>query len=121
MCVPRALCPEEGIGYLEFTDCCELPCGCSESNLGLLEEQPVLLMVEPSLQISTRLTDTVQESAVDYKLFQLALSPGLDETVAWTSPADTIAPLSTAGSVSQMLLMNAHCLKPLPAFDFSGK
>jgi hypothetical protein len=29
-------------------DGCELPCGCWESNLGLLEEQPVLLTTEPA-------------------------------------------------------------------------
>jgi hypothetical protein len=32
------------------TDSCELPCGCWELNLGLLEEQPVHLTIEPSLQ-----------------------------------------------------------------------
>lgn len=31
------------------TDSCELPCGSLESNLGLLEEQPVLLTADPSL------------------------------------------------------------------------
>ena len=31
-------------------DSCERPCGCWESNLGPLEEQPVLLTVEPSPQ-----------------------------------------------------------------------
>ena len=29
---------------------CELPCGCWELNLDPLEEQPVLLTTEPSLQ-----------------------------------------------------------------------
>ena len=29
---------------------CELPCGCWELNLGLLEEEPVLLTAEPSRQ-----------------------------------------------------------------------
>jgi hypothetical protein len=32
------------------TDGCELPCGCWELNPGPLEEQPVLLSSEPSLQ-----------------------------------------------------------------------
>ena len=32
------------------TNSCELPCGCWDLNLGLLEEQPVLLTAEPSLQ-----------------------------------------------------------------------
>jgi hypothetical protein len=31
-------------------DNCELPCGCWELNLGPLEEQPVLLIAELSLQ-----------------------------------------------------------------------
>ena len=33
-----------------ITDGCEPPCGCSELNSGPLEEQPVLLSSEPSLQ-----------------------------------------------------------------------
>jgi hypothetical protein len=33
-----------------ITDGCEPPCGCWESNLGPLEEHPVLLVSEPSLQ-----------------------------------------------------------------------
>ena len=33
-----------------ITDGCEPPCGCWELNAGLLEEQPVLLSAEPSLQ-----------------------------------------------------------------------
>jgi hypothetical protein len=32
------------------TDGCEPPCGCWELNSGPLEEQPVLLTTEPSLQ-----------------------------------------------------------------------
>ena len=31
-------------------DGCETPCGCWELNLGPLQEQPVLLTAEPSLQ-----------------------------------------------------------------------
>jgi hypothetical protein len=31
------------------TDSCELPCECWELNLGPLEEQAVLLTIEPSL------------------------------------------------------------------------
>ena len=64
MCMPacmtvyhmHACCPwsaEEDIGSpgTELKDCWELPCGCWESStLGLLEEQPVLLTTEPSLQ-----------------------------------------------------------------------
>lgn len=30
---------------------CELLCGCCEPNLGLLEEQPVILSIESSLQL----------------------------------------------------------------------
>jgi hypothetical protein len=33
-----------------ITDGCEPPCGCWEVNSGPLEEQPVLLTTEPSLQ-----------------------------------------------------------------------
>jgi hypothetical protein len=33
------------------TDSCELLCRCWESNLGPLEEQPVLLVSEPSLRV----------------------------------------------------------------------
>lgn len=32
------------------TEGCELPCGCWELNPGPLQEQPVLLATEPSLQ-----------------------------------------------------------------------
>lgn len=47
--------PEENIRSLEteVADICELPCGCWESNLGLLEEQPVPSAAEPSLQHHT--------------------------------------------------------------------
>lgn len=33
-----------------LTDSCESPCGCSESNLSLLEEQSVFLITKPPLQ-----------------------------------------------------------------------
>ena len=39
------------------TDSCELPCGCQELYLGPLEEQPVLLTTEPSLQTRTHFLD----------------------------------------------------------------
>jgi hypothetical protein len=44
--------PEENVGAseTEVIDDCELPCGCWELNLGLLEEQPVLLSTESSPQ-----------------------------------------------------------------------
>jgi hypothetical protein len=37
--------PDTGVTYS-----CELPCWCWELNIGPLEEQPVLLITEPSLQ-----------------------------------------------------------------------
>jgi hypothetical protein len=37
-----------GLGAI---DRCELPCGCQELNKGPLEEHPVLLTYEPSLQL----------------------------------------------------------------------
>ena len=33
-----------------ITDSCELPCGCWDLNIGPLEEQPMFLITEPSLQ-----------------------------------------------------------------------
>jgi hypothetical protein len=44
--------PEEGVGSLGtgFTKDCELLCECCELNLGPLQEQPVLVTTEPSLQ-----------------------------------------------------------------------
>jgi hypothetical protein len=48
MCVPGALRGQKRTsGPLGVTDDCEPPCGCWESNL---QEQPVLLTAEPSLQ-----------------------------------------------------------------------
>jgi hypothetical protein len=43
--------PEEGFRFpiTGVTDVCELPCGCWESNLGLLGKWPVLSTVEPFL------------------------------------------------------------------------
>ena len=37
------------------TDSCKLPCGCWDLNPGPLEEQPVLLTTEPSLQLQKEL------------------------------------------------------------------
>ena len=47
-----SICLYEGVGYpgTRGTDSCELPLGCSKLNPGLLEEQSVLLTIEPSLQ-----------------------------------------------------------------------
>jgi hypothetical protein len=47
--------PEEGIKYpgTGFTDGCEPPRGCWELNLGLLEDQQVLLTTELSIQSPT--------------------------------------------------------------------
>lgn len=48
----RVLRPEEDVGFpgTGIVDSCELPCGCWELNLSPLEEQPVLLTVEQSLE-----------------------------------------------------------------------
>lgn len=50
--LPACLCTTGGIGYFgtEATDVCEPPCGSWDSNLGLLEEQPLFLNIELSLQ-----------------------------------------------------------------------
>ena len=52
MCVYCPLKPEEGVrtSGTGVMDGCRLPCGCWELNSGPLEEQPVLLTTEPSLQ-----------------------------------------------------------------------
>ena len=58
-CLHICLCltrPEEGIKSIfncrgiVATDGCELPCGCWQLDLGPLQEQPVLLTTESSLQ-----------------------------------------------------------------------
>ena len=51
MCMQCPQRPEEGIGTpgTGVTDNCELPCEYWESNLGLPEEQTVLLNIEPFL------------------------------------------------------------------------
>ena len=41
---------EHQIPWTWITDGCESPCGCWDLNPGPLEEQPVLLTAEPSLQ-----------------------------------------------------------------------
>jgi hypothetical protein len=48
--MPGVLRPEEVVGFpeTEFIDDREVPCGCWKLNLGLLEEQQVLLTVMPS-------------------------------------------------------------------------
>lgn len=48
-CSPRK--PEEDVSSpgTGITDVCKLPCGGWQLMLGLLEEKPVLLIVEPSL------------------------------------------------------------------------
>jgi hypothetical protein len=38
------------VSDIGVTNSCKLPCGCWELNPGPLEEQPVLLTTEPSLQ-----------------------------------------------------------------------
>lgn len=44
------LCEGVSSPGVPVTDSCELPCGCWELNMDSLEEQPVLLTIEPSLQ-----------------------------------------------------------------------
>ena len=57
LCITYMQYPKEGIRSPEtgVTDHCELPCVCLESNLRPLQEQPVLLITEPSLQALTAL------------------------------------------------------------------
>ena len=52
MCMQYPQRPEEDIRShgTEVKDNCQLPCGCWELNPGPLQEQPVLLTTEPSLQ-----------------------------------------------------------------------
>ena len=47
-----SVCLCEGVRFpgAGVTDSCEPPCGCWELNLGPLEEQPVLIDAEQSLQ-----------------------------------------------------------------------
>jgi hypothetical protein len=52
ICNVHTCVPEEGTRAI--TDGCELPYGCWELNSGPLEEQPVLLTAEPSLQPQDR-------------------------------------------------------------------
>jgi len=47
MCIGMRVSESPGTGV---TDSCELTCGCWELKPGPLEEQPVLLTSEPSLQ-----------------------------------------------------------------------
>jgi hypothetical protein len=64
--------PENGIGSPEtrIIDSCELPCGYWELNPGLLEEQPVLLTAETSLQ--PKLLQDIVNSAFQVKRESLA-------------------------------------------------
>jgi hypothetical protein len=48
--LPAYLCVGVGSPGTEVTDSCEPPCGYWELNLGPLEEQPVFLTTESSLQ-----------------------------------------------------------------------
>ena len=53
-CLHICLCEGVGSPGSRVTGSCELPCGCWEWNLGLVEERPVLLTAEPSLQPQDR-------------------------------------------------------------------
>lgn len=48
ICIPGAHGGQKGTGV---RDGYELPCGCCDSNSGPLEEHPVPLTAEPSLQL----------------------------------------------------------------------
>jgi hypothetical protein len=62
--------PEEGVvsSRTGVIDDSKLPCGCRESNLGPLEEQPVLLTTEPSLQPSHHLEHSYFNSILTLKI-----------------------------------------------------
>ena len=49
-CLHVCLCEDVRYPGTGVTDSCELPCGCWELNPGALEEQPVILATELSLQ-----------------------------------------------------------------------
>jgi hypothetical protein len=49
-CLRMCLCKGAKPPGTGVTESCELPCGCWELNPGHLEEQPVLLTPEPSVQ-----------------------------------------------------------------------
>ena len=74
-----------------MTDGCEPPCGCWELNVGPLEEQPVLLTTEPSLQPPTTCflydwpRDTVDTSSAGRIFFRSDLWKSLFAT----SPLET--------------------------------
>ena len=49
-CPHECLCKGVGSPGTVITESCEQPCRCWESNVGPLEEQPVLLITKPSLR-----------------------------------------------------------------------
>ena len=49
-CLHMCLCEGARSSWTRVTNSCELPYGCWELNLGPLEEQPVLFLIELSLQ-----------------------------------------------------------------------
>jgi hypothetical protein len=66
VCALCACClqkPEEALDALKWSYRCQLPCGCWDSDAGPLEEQPVLLTTEPSLQ---SLSDIFKEHSFAY-------------------------------------------------------
>ena len=85
VCLHVCLC--EGVRSLgtRVTDCCELPPGCWELNPGPLEEQPVLLTTEPSLQPFFFILK-------DRALPRLASNSVFDQKWPWTRgpPASTL-------------------------------
>lgn len=80
-----------------------------------------LVYIWPS-RISTWLTNTIQESPVDHSLFQMMASPGLAECWRGTAQQMWLFPVSSAGSATQVLLLNpldwipSWPLTSIPAF-----
>ena len=63
--------PEESVRFpgMGVTDSCELPCRCWELNPGPLEEQPMLLATELSLQLLVWFhEDRVSDNSAGLKL-----------------------------------------------------
>lgn len=66
-------------------------------------------------QISMWVTNTIQKPDMDYKLLEMAKSPGLVES--WYEPAQLmwLCPVSSDGSVDQKLLINTSLLESSPS------
>ena len=80
---PVCLCEGIRSSGTGVTDSCELPCGCWGLNPGPLEEQPVVLTAEPSLQLDlnlffffSKIKTGTGEMAHWLRAFVLAEDPG---------------------------------------------